>query len=307
MAKNEFNMSEIKKAFANIEEKFRGKAWANVAEEEGLFSGLENAKHQVMNAIKEEHAATASPTTVVVPSNSARTVRINGYPVNEWLASKKPLRINGRSVQEWLAIKKDKRPIFNGPAAAPSTGIKENNSPSLLVTGFDTHKYDLDDFVLIASLGGPVRDIFRPSGKNFLFVEMVGADAAQRVIDMFADSPLIIGKRKIMFDVSARSSAQRYKGAAPGDAGAGKPKTQKKRMGGGGTVTNAVGKARNSAKKVANVTVGIGSNIVKYGTQRLLSMQPPTIDPFATIKATAKRINQSIKKSANRMTRRNRK
>jgi len=346
MANKEFNMSEIQRVFANIEEKFRGKTWANVAEEDGLFSGLENAKRNVMNAIKEEHSGSSvMPTTVVVPSNSAPTVRINGYPVNDWLASKKPLRINGKTVQEWLAIKKDKRPIFNGPATAPSPGIKENNSPSLLVTGFDTHRYDLDDFVLLASLGGPVRDIFKPAGKNFLFVEMVGADAAQRVKDMFADSELKVAGRKILFDVSVRSSAQRYKGTASGAASpSAKTKTQKKRMGGGSMINNAsnkvdnlgytaanktknaaaaaftearnstknaAGAARNATKKVANVTIGVGSNMVKYGTEKLSSMQPATTDPFATVKATAKGINEGIKAKANaktkNMTRRNRK
>jgi hypothetical protein len=336
--REEFNMTKINEAFANIVERFRGKTWGNVAAEDGLFNRLENAKHNVMNAIKEEHSGSSvRPTTVVVPSNSARTVHINGYPVNDWLASKKPLRINGKTVQEWLAIKKDKRPIFNGPAAAPSPGIKENNSPSLLVTGFDTHRYDLDDFVLLASLGGPVRDIFKPAGKNFLFVEMVGADAAQRVKDMFADSELKVAGRKILFDVSVRSSAQRYKGAASGAASpSAKTKTQKKRMGGGSMMNNATSKAgnlsaaaanktkkaaaeaftaaRNATKKVANVTIGVGSNIVKYGTEELTSMQPPTTDPFATAKTTVKEIKQGInsktKAIANKakgMTRRNRK
>ncbi len=311
--KNVYTKEELRAIFANIEKQFEGKSWANVAEEEGWFN----------RPYKEPEPEPHHATIVEVPTSAAANaqVEVNGMPVEAWIAKHKPLYIDGMTLNKWLEKKKDKRPIYNGPAAAPSPGIKENDSPSLLVTGFDTHHYDLADFVLVASLGGSVRDIYRPPGKNFLFVEMVGADAAQRVVDMFAETPLKIGKRKIMFDVSVRSSSERYKGksAASGSA----KKTHKKRMGGGGATNNAkvaANKARNLAKLAMNKASDaakeaakaaeeaarqtaikvdkIGREIGSYAVESVTSMQRPTTDPFATVKSTAKEINEGIKKKA---------
>jgi hypothetical protein len=314
-SKNVYTKQELKAIFANIEKQFEGKSWANIAEEEGLFN-------MPIEQPEPRHA-----TIVEVPTSAAANaqVEVNGMSIQAWIEAHKPLRINGKTLQEWLATKKDKRDIYNGPSAKTSPGIKENDSPSLLVTGFDTHHYDLADFVLVASLGGSVRDIYRPQGKNFLFVEMVGADAAQRVVDMFTETPLKIGKRKIMFDVSVHSSSERYKGksAASGSA----KKTHKKRMGGGGATNNAkaaAGKARNLAKqamgKAANaakdaakkaaaaaeqaarktaVTVDkIGREMGSYAVESATSMQGATTDPFATVKSTAKEIKEGIEQGA---------
>lgn len=312
-SKNVYTKEELKAIFANIEKQFEGKSWANIAEEEGLFN----------RPIEEPEEESRHATIVEVPTSAAANaqVEVNGVPIEAWISAHKPIRINGKSLQEWLATKKDKRLIYNGPAGAPSPGIKENDSPSLIVTGFDTHHYDLADFVLVASLGGPVRDIYRPPSKNFLFVEMVGDHAAQRVVDMFAEAPLKIGKRKILFDVSVRSSSDRYKGksAASGSA----KKTHKKRMGGGGPTNNAkaaankarnlakqaMGKAANAAKEAAKkaeeaarrtaVTVDkIGREMGSYAVESAVSMQGPTTDPFATVKSTAKEIKEGVEKRA---------
>jgi hypothetical protein len=309
---------EVRKVIEGIEGMFAGKTWANVAEEEGLFDKINAAAESAVRSIPESAAGAGGgggggATIVAVPATAkTESVKINGVPVSQWLATKKPLRINGKTVKEWLAIKKDKRPIFNGPGAAPSPGIKENNSPSLLVTGFDTNKYDLDDFILIASLGGPVRDVFKPEGKNYLFVEMVGPEAAKRVKHLFAETELKIGGRKIMFDVSDRSSAARYKGRKPGGGGGGGAAAGagKKRQGGGAItmknslntakhfLSNKLSAARNSLRVAAKTTNKIGREIGSYAIEKTTSMQKPITDPLATVKATAKEVNKKIQSTA---------
>ena len=321
---------EVRKVIEGIEGMFAGKTWANVAEEEGLFDKIDAAAEAAVRPLPVEGSARsasgAGATIVAIPAPAhTESVKINGVPVSQWLASKKPLRINGKTVKEWLAIKKDKRPIFNGPGAAPSAGIKENNSPSLLVTGFDTNKYDLDDFILIASLGGPVRDIFKPEGKNYLFVEMVGPKAANDVKELFAETELKIGGRKIMFAVSDRSSAARYKGRKPGGGGGGSggaaaagaggaPKGKKRQGGGFMTMKNSAKNAKqflsNKATAMRNtLRVGakrinkIGREMGSYAIESMTSMQKPLTDPLATTRATANEITNKFKKN----TKKNRK
>ena len=318
---------EVRKVIEGIEGQFAGKTWANVAEEEGLFDKIDAAAEAAVHHSVAEAAAgggggsaplrPGGATIVAIPAPAkTESVKINGVPVSQWLASKKPLRINGKTVKEWLAIKKDKRPIFNGPGAAPSPGIQENNSPSLLVTGFDTNKYDLDDFVLIASLGGPVRDVFKPEGKNYLFVEMVGPEAAKRVKHLFAETELKIGGRKILFDVSDRSSAARYKGRKPGGGGgggggaaAGAAKGKKRQGGGAMTMKNGLNTAkhflsnklsvaRNTLRVGAKRVNKIGREMGSYAVEKATSMQKPLTDPLATVKATAKEINEKVQATA---------
>jgi hypothetical protein len=146
------------------------------------------------------------------PAPPAGPAIFGGVSAEEWLVSRdqRPLREREAEVQAWLDVKKNVRPIYTG--GAPLRGVAVANSSSLLVTGFGP-EVGLSDIRRLAALVGPVRDIHRPRGSpNTVFVEMLQPEAAARAKAIFTENPVVIGGRRLTFDISVRDNSARYAG-----------------------------------------------------------------------------------------------
>ena len=146
------------------------------------------------------------------PAAVAGPALFGGVSAEQWLVSQdsRPAAIRDGEVAAWLDVKKNVRPIFVG-RGRQLPGVAQANSSSLLVTGFG-RDVCLADIRLLASLVCPVRDLHLTMAGNTVFVEMLEADGAARGRALFAENPVVLGGRQLIFDVAQRNNSSRYSG-----------------------------------------------------------------------------------------------
>jgi hypothetical protein len=134
-----------------------------------------------------------------------------GFGVQQWLRrkDKRSAEAREKELASWLAEKP--RRIYTAEGYQPAKKYENAKRSSLLVTGYGDG-VGAADVRELAAICGPVRDVFRPRSGNLTFVEFMDPEAAGRAKALFADHAVVLGGRRLLFDISKPKADQKPKG-----------------------------------------------------------------------------------------------
>jgi hypothetical protein len=124
-----------------------------------------------------------------------------GLGVQHWLKRKDKRSAEAREKE--LKAWQDEKPrrIYTAEGYHPAKKYENAKRSSLLVTGYGDG-VGAADVRELAAICGPVRDVFRPRSGNLTFVEFMDPEAAGRAKALFADHAVVLGGRRLLFDIS---------------------------------------------------------------------------------------------------------